>query len=271
MGHAGRGRHPGVRGGDGGHGRADQADLRRGPAGRRGRAWSAGRDRRPEQGGAAGRRPEGQESPGRGAETLRRRRPDRPQLRLAQAPAGGRPGRGRLLRAAALRAGLPAALPGRLRVGLRLPAHRPGGDDRHPQRPLPAHPGPVEPLPRRAPLRGAGGARYQRRGADAERGLEPPARPLPAVDHAGLPARAAALDPPQAGADLAHRGADPGLSHRTLRQGHAPHQPPQPGAHGGPRQPDERGHPGPPGGQGVRHGGLRARPSSARRRGATCG
>ena len=45
------------------------------------------------------------------------------------------------------------------------------------------HPRPVEPLPRRPPLGRAGGARGQRRGADAERRLEPAARPLPAVGH----------------------------------------------------------------------------------------
>ena len=144
LGRAGRGGHPGLRGSDhGGHGGPDQADLRRGAPGRR-RGPRAARQPSPAAGGAGDPGTSRQAETGVLADLKKRfdvaRQIDRSYQSLKRR-LGVDPDERRLLRAAALRRRLPPALPRRLRLRLRLPAHRPGRHDRHPQRPLPPHPG----------------------------------------------------------------------------------------------------------------------------------
>ena len=155
---------------------------------------------------------------------------------------------------------------------LRLPAHRPRRHDRHPQRPLPAHPRPVEPLPRRAPVGRAGEPRHQRRGGDAERGLEPAARPLPAVGRPWSPC-SLLLFSIHFKLALVCLVAAPVLLYPIVRFGKGMRQTSHRSQE---RMADlaslmSEGVARPPGGQGVRHGGVRARPLPRGDPRATCG
>ena len=99
-------------------------------------------------------------------------------------------GAGDLFHPAAVRRRLHPAQLQRLPERLRLPASRPGRDQRPAQRPLRADAGADQPLSRRAPFGRAGEPRRPRRRRAAGGGLDPARRPRAAVGDAGRSARA---------------------------------------------------------------------------------
>ncbi len=131
---------------------------------------------------------------------------------------------------------------------------------------------PVGALPRRAPVGRAGQPRRPRRRRPAVGDLDPAGRPRPAVGDAARAARDADVDPLPAGAVLP-RSPRPSVLYPIVRfskgMRRTSHRAQE-------RTADlanlvSRVGARPPRGQGLRHGGLRERSASARRRGGTCG
>ena len=204
-----------------------------------------------------GRRRAGRRSPG-GEEGPRLSRPAAPRRsRAAQGGLRRHAGAGDLFHSVVVRRGLHPAQLQRFPERLRLPAPGAGGDERPAQRPLRADSRADQPVPRRAPLRRAGEPRRARRRRPPGGGLDAPRRPGAAVGNAHRPARPAVLDPVQARPLLRRGGAGGALSDRSLQQEHAQDESPDTGAHRRPRQPGLGVLSRTPGGEGLRHGGLR--------------